>query len=217
MNEILACFLAALGGYLLGTSNMAIYLAKAKHVDLSKGSGNPGTSNAMILMGWKAGVLTGLHDIGKGMLAVYLAKWLLPALPYAAPIAGAACVLGHMYPFYRRFRGGKGFATYLGVIGGLNFGFAWILGAVIILLVLLTDYIVVGTLTTMIVYPVFCVIQHQIVPAVLMGLLSLIIIWKHRENIVRILNGTEIGLRSASRGDHRQKQPAAGTETEESE
>lgn len=66
-------------GYLLGCSNMALYLSKAKGVDLrAAGSGNLGASNAMILMGWGAGIAVGVHDIGKSVLAVVLARWLFP-------------------------------------------------------------------------------------------------------------------------------------------
>ena len=88
MNPIIAYPIVVLLGYLLGTCNLALLLAKLKHVDLSAGSGNPGASNAMILMGWKAGILVGLHDIGKAALAVALARWLFPELPYAGGVAG---------------------------------------------------------------------------------------------------------------------------------
>ena len=78
----MACFLVILLGYLLGCSNMAWYLAKWNHADLrSGGSGNLGASNATVLLGWKAGVLVGLHDIGKSALAVFLAQLIFPELP----------------------------------------------------------------------------------------------------------------------------------------
>lgn len=97
-------------GYLLGCSNMAVYLAAAQNVDLrSGGSGNPGASNALILMGWRAGLLAGAHDIAKAVLAVLLCRLLFPAVPLAGALSGAACVVGHMFPFYMRFHGGKGF------------------------------------------------------------------------------------------------------------
>ena len=113
-------------GYLLGCSNLAWFLAKARGVDIrGKGSGNPGASNAMILMGWKSGILVALHDIGKAALAVFLAQRLFPTLPLAGEAAGAACVLGHLYPFYLRFRGGKGFASYLGMTAMLNWRHCW--------------------------------------------------------------------------------------------
>ena len=72
-------------GYLLGCSNMAVYLAAAQNVDLrSGGSGNPGASNALILMGWRAGLLAGAHDIAKAVLAVLLCRLLFPAVPRRA-------------------------------------------------------------------------------------------------------------------------------------
>lgn len=192
-------------GYLLGCSNMAWYLAKSKGVDIrGKGSGNPGASNAMILMGWKAGVLVGLHDIGKAALAVLICRGLFPSLPLAGEIAGAACVLGHLFPFYLGFRGGKGFASYLGAVAALNWRFALGLGVAIILLVLVTDYMVVGTMTTVISYPVYNLLIRHFWSALVLALVSLLIVYKHRENFKRILNGTEIGLRRANRGDYRE-------------
>lgn len=92
--------LIALTAYLLGCSNMAIYLGKLRKVDLRGGSGNPGASNAAILMGWRAGILVAVHDIGKGFLAVFLARLLFPALPGAGEVGGISCVLGHIFPFY---------------------------------------------------------------------------------------------------------------------
>ncbi|MBQ1602699.1 MAG: glycerol-3-phosphate acyltransferase, partial [Oscillospiraceae bacterium] len=130
-------------GYLLGTSNMAVYLAALKGDDLrAHGSGNPGASNAMLLWGWKAGVIVGIHDIGKAMLAVYLAERLFPDVAFAGVAAGVACVIGHMFPFYLRFHGGKGFASYLGMTLALNWKFALGLCIAILIITLVTDYIV---------------------------------------------------------------------------
>ena len=99
--------LIILVGYFLGCSNMAFYLAKVRKADLrSSGTGNLGASNAVVLLGWQAGVLTAIHDIGKASLAVLLAKWLFPELEYAGAAAGVACVLGHIFPFWLNFRGG---------------------------------------------------------------------------------------------------------------
>ena len=207
MNPVDAYLLAALIGYLLGSSNMAIYVAKLKGVDLrAGGSGNPGASNAVTLMGWKAGVLVGIHDIGKAVLAVWLCSRLFPASPHSGVVAGAACVLGHIFPFYMRFRGGKGFAAYLGMIAALNWRFALAVGVAIVLIVLVTDYIVLSTMTTVVSFPVLCAVSHNFVAAALVCLVSLVIIYKHRANLVRICLGTEIGVRAAGRGEHRVKQ-----------
>ena len=87
--------------YIIGTSSMSFYLAKLNNVDIrNHGSKNLGASNAMILMGWKAGILVGIHDIGKAFLAVYLMKYFFPDVLYVKEIAGVACVIGHIFPFY---------------------------------------------------------------------------------------------------------------------
>ncbi|MBQ5442866.1 MAG: glycerol-3-phosphate acyltransferase [Oscillospiraceae bacterium] len=191
-------------GYLLGTSNMAVYLAALKGDDLrAHGSGNPGASNAMLLWGWKAGVIVGIHDIGKAVLAVYLAERLFPDVAFAGVAAGVACVIGHMFPFYLRFHGGKGFASYLGMTLALNWKFALGLCIAILVITLVTDYIVLGTMTTVISFPAYCALTHNIIMALILCIASGIIIYKHRGNLVRIYRGTEIGLRSANRGDHR--------------
>ena len=86
--------MVALGGYLLGCSSMALYISKLKKVELrDKGSKNLGASNAAVLLGWGAGITVAVHDIAKAVLAVVLARLLLPDLAYAGAVAGAACVL----------------------------------------------------------------------------------------------------------------------------
>lgn len=195
-------------GYFLGCSNMAVYIAKLKKVDLrSNGSGNPGTSNAVILMGWKIGILVGLHDIGKAYLAVALAKLLFPELAAVAEVAGIACVLGHIFPFYLKFKGGKGFASYIGMTLALNWKFALIVMVVVAFITLVTDYLVLGTFTTILAVPVYMGIATKSLLAVLILCVgTAVIFYKHRENMVRLYKGTEIGLRSTARGDHRVKQ-----------
>ena len=88
--DSMAYILAVIGGYLLGCPNMALYLAKKKNVDLrAGGSGNLGASNATTLMGWGYGITVTLHDIGKALLAVLLAKLLFPGLEYAGAAAAS--------------------------------------------------------------------------------------------------------------------------------
>lgn len=191
-------------GYLLGCPNMALILAKLRGVDMrSNGSGNPGASNAMILMGWRAGILVGLFDIGKGLAAVLLARWLYPSAELAGAVAGVGCVLGHMFPFYLRFKGGKGFASYLGMALAMNWKFALILFVAVAVITLVTDYIVVGTMTTIVSLPAFYALSSSIAVALILSSASVAIIVKHRENLARICKGTEIGFRSANRGERR--------------
>ena len=198
---------AALGGYLMGCSNMALYLSKLKKVDLrSGGSGNLGASNAVILMGWGAGVLTAIHDIGKSFLAVVLFRMLLPELEYAGAVAGVACVLGHIYPFYLKFRGGKGFASYLGMTIGLSWKISIVVLLLVVVVTLITDYIVAATTTTIVIVPIWLgIATHSLLLALILLIATAVIAWKHRENYVKMYNGTEIKFRAAGRGDHRVK------------
>ena len=196
-----------LAAYLIGCSNMAFYLAKWKNVDLkSGGSGNLGASNAVILMGWTSGALVAVHDVGKAVLAVLLARLLFPALPNIGAVAGVACVLGHIFPFYMRFRGGKGFASYLGMTLALNWKLALFAMIVVVIVTLVTDYLVLGTATTITVVPLFLgYANHSLILALILCVATAVIFYKHRENFVRIRKGTEIGLRSAAKGKHRVK------------
>lgn len=194
-------------GYLLGCSNMAKYIASVKKVDLSAGgSGNPGASNAVILMGWGAGVLTAVHDIGKSALAVILARMLYPEAAYIGAVAGVASVMGHIYPFWMKFRGGKGFASYLGMTIALHWKFAIVVLLLVVAATLITDYIVAGTTTTIIVVPIgLGLLTSSLILPLILLIGSLTIAWKHKDNYVRMMSGTEIGFRSAGRGEHRVK------------
>ena len=193
--------------YILGSSNMAKYIAAAKKVDLSAGgSGNPGASNAVILMGWGAGVLVAVHDIGKSALAVVLARMLFPDLPHIGAAAGVAAVLGHIYPFWMKFKGGKGFASYLGMTIALHWKFAIAVLLLVVAVTLITDYIVAATTTTIIIVPIGLVLlTHSLILPLILLIASAIIAWKHKENYVRMYNGTEIRFRKAGRGDYRVK------------
>ena len=194
-------------GYLLGCSNMAKYIAAMKKVDLSAGgSGNPGASNAVILMGWSAGVLVAIHDIGKAALAVILARLMFPGAPLIGAAAGVAAVLGHIYPFWMKFKGGKGFASYLGMTIALHWKFAIAVLLLVVVVTLITDYIVAATTTTIVLVPIGLGIltQSLILPLILL-IASLVIAWKHKDNYVRMYNGTEIRFRKAGRGDYRVK------------
>lgn len=197
--------LVILAAYLLGSSNMALYISKIKKVDArAGGSGNLGASNATILMGWGAGVTVAVHDIGKSALAVILARLVFPELPFIGTVAGVASVLGHIFPFYLRFRGGKGFASYLGMTLALNWKLALVVMALVLVVTLITDYIVMGTTLTIVSVPVYMgIAEHSLLLALMLCIASLVIIYKHRMNYVRIWKGTEIGLRSVAKGKHR--------------
>lgn len=191
--------LTVLLAYCLGCSNMALYLSKLNKVDLrAGGSGNLGAANATILLGWKAGVLTAVHDAGKALLSVLLARLLCPGSELMAAAAGIACVLGHIFPAPMKFRGGKGFAPYVGMTLALHWKFALVVLAVVALITLLTDYIVLGTTATVLMVPSYLGWTRQdlwLAGVLLIG--TVVILCKHRENYVRIWAGTEFRTRAA--------------------
>ena len=204
MTKILLYIAILLLAYLMGCSNMALYLSRYKGVDLrAAGSGNLGASNAMVLMGWGPGVIVAVHDIGKALLAVVLARHFGQGLPFIGAAAGVACVLGHMFPFFLRFRGGKGFASYLGMTLALNWKFALLVMVIVALVTFISDYIVVGTVTTVVLVPAYMAFTHGLYFSAILCIATAAILIKHRENYVRIYRGTEIGLRKANRGEHR--------------
>lgn len=200
-------FLAILCGYLLGCSNMALYLSFLKKVDLrSGGSKNLGASNAMLLMGWGSGILVAVHDIGKSVLAVIAAQLVFPELEHIGAVAGVASVLGHIFPFYLKFKGGKGFASYLGMTLALNWKFAIVVLVLVVIVTLITDYIVAATTTTIVIVPLYMGVAAQsMVLSLILLIATAVIGFKHRENYVRMYKGTEPGFRAAGRGSHRMK------------
>ena len=193
--------------YIIGSSSMSFYLGKLNGVAINKtGSKNLGASNTMALLGWKAGIIVGLHDILKAVLVVMVARYVYGDLFAIGEVAGVSCILGHIFPFYLKFKGGKGFASYVGMTLALNWKFALILILIIVVLVLITDYIVAGTFSTMLLVPIILgIINSSFIIFGILALASIVMLFKHKENIMRLANGTEVGLRSANRGEHRVK------------
>ena len=200
-------FYVTLMGYLLGCSNMAYWLSLINHVDIRKnGSGNLGASNATVLLGWRAGVIVAVHDIGKAVLAVCLAKWMFPELQYAAATAGVATVMGHIFPFYLKFKGGKGLASFLGAVAMLNWKVGLAMVILLVLITLVTDFIALGTISVSVIAPVgIWLMTGKFVVPLILCVATVVMVCKHMENVRRIYNRTEIGLRSTAKGENRMK------------
>ncbi len=189
-------------GYLIGSSSMSFYISKAKKVNLKEeGSKNLGASNTLALMGKKAGLAVLVHDVLKSFLVITIIR-LCMHIPYnqvgwLLAIGGVFAVVGHIFPFYLKFKGGKGFASYIGVVMGLDWRL--FLGIVVLIVVaaFITDYIVAGTFSTITVAPIYFLIRQEWLVAVILLAGSLLILYKHRENIVSIKNGKEMKVRSA--------------------
>lgn len=191
MIDALKYILIAVAAYLLGSFSTGILVAKkAGHDIRSEGSKNTGASNALRILGIKGGALVFLGDFIKAGLAVELG-WLLMGL-YGAMLGGLCVVLGHNWPVFFGFKGGKGIACSTAV---LLFTFPWqaVIAIVLCLLVIwLTRYISVGSLTMLFVFSVLLLITCPFLPQSTWALLLLALgTYRHRANLVRLKNGTE--------------------------
>lgn len=190
--------------YLLGSISPSYVIAMAKKKDIrGNGSGNLGASNTAILLGLKWGIFVGAVDILKAFIPVAILKYAFPEYEYGAAIAAVCAVLGHMFPFYLKFKGGKGTATYFGAMLGLSpLAFCGI-GLIFLIVTYLTDYIVIGTFVMIILFPIYLLIFDNIYVMAIMCIASFMVAFKHRANIVRIIKKEEIGLRAAVSGKHK--------------
>ena len=184
----------ALIGYLVGTVNPSYLLGRIKGTDIrEQGSGNAGGSNALIVFGKIAGVLCSLFDIAKAFAAVLLARQLFPGFPQALAVTGCAVILGHIFPFYMKFRGGKGLACLGGVILAYDWRLFLIMLAAEIVLTLVTDYICFVAPTASAAFAVIYALQTKdFVGAAVLAVAAAVIFVKHLRNFKRIREGTEI-------------------------
>lgn len=189
--------------YLIGSSSMSFYISRFKKINLKeKGSKNLGASNTLAIIGKKAALAVLVHDVLKSFFAI-LAVRILFDIPYnevhwLLAAVGVAAVVGHIFPFYLRFKGGKGFATYIGLIFGLDWRLFLAVVVLIFVVAFITDYIVAGTFSTIAAGPVYyALIQPNLWVALIVTVGSLVILWKHRENIKNLKNGKEMKIRSA--------------------
>lgn len=184
--------LAGLGGYLLGSVPFGIVLARLFGLgDLRKiGSGNIGATNVLRTGNKLAALLTLLLDSGKGAVAVALTYWLTYD-PFAGLAAGFWAVMGHTFPVWLKFQGGKGVSTTLGVLLAI----AWPVGlaaiATWLVVAAVLRYSSLAALVALAMAPVYAWFLATPQHALLAGLLAVLTWARHHENIRRLLNGTE--------------------------
>ncbi|MEX2586227.1 MAG: glycerol-3-phosphate 1-O-acyltransferase PlsY [Balneolaceae bacterium] len=199
--------------YLVGSVPSSLWVGRLwKSVDVREhGSGNAGATNAFRVLGWKAGIVVLLLDFAKGFLATAVISqlaWEIGSGP-VAPIAweansflliscGVMAVLGHMYPIYASFNGGKGAATAAGMLYGIEPVSITITLVIFIGVILITRYVSLGSMVASFCYPLtqfamVWIFDWVIDPSVLIfsSALALFIIVKHHANIRRLWNGTE--------------------------
>lgn len=187
---------AIVAAYLLGSVPGGLLLGRIFGVELrASGSGSAGATNALRTHGPAFGGAVFVFDAAKGVVAAWIFPWLAPASGAWLPEAcGAAAVIGHVFPVWFGFRGGKGFATALGVIGVVSpLALAPVLGIWIVVLVL-SGWVSLATLAGIFVYPVFSAALPGLHRPALLALaffLAFFLLFTHRENLRRLLAGTE--------------------------
>lgn len=190
VNEVLA----SLAGYLLGSVSFAIAVSRLMRLPdpRSYGSKNPGATNVLRTGRKLAAVLTLAGDALKGFVAVLLA---LIYLPESAPYVGLAAFLGHLYPVYHRFQGGKGVATAAGVLFGLD---AWLgLGSLATFAVIAAffRYVSLASMVAAVFAVFFCwFLKLGDATTAAIAVMAALLVWRHRENIRRLVAGTESKL-----------------------
>ncbi|MGO5052116.1 glycerol-3-phosphate 1-O-acyltransferase PlsY [Lachnospiraceae bacterium LCP25S3_G4] len=195
-------------GYLLGMIQTGYIYGKINHIDIRQyGSGNAGTTNALRTLGWKAGVITFVGDCFKCILAVIVVRMIfksshIVSLDLLCLYAGFGAVLGHNFPFYLKFKGGKGIAATAGILLAVKPWMAIIPIIVFIIIVICTKYVSVGSIALVILFFIEMVLCGQFGRLqgtqaelyeiyVISAILMILAIYKHKANIRRLLNGTE--------------------------
>ena len=191
--------LAVIGSYLLGSVSFAIVVSRLMRLPdpRSYGSKNPGATNVLRTGKRVAAALTLAGDASKGFMAVFLVGLALPA---AAPLAGLAAFLGHLFPLYHRFQGGKGVATAAGVLFGLD----WRLGlgtvATWLIIVAFLRYSSLAALVAAVFAPFFAALLFGLGASFgVVLVMAALLVWRHRENIARLIAGAESRIGAKTR------------------
>ncbi|MFD2115977.1 glycerol-3-phosphate 1-O-acyltransferase PlsY [Paenibacillus yanchengensis] len=185
--------IAIIASYLLGSISFSIVYARLfKGIDIRQhGSGNAGATNTLRILGKGPGILVFLLDFAKGTVAVLLGYW-LSTNEWVPVLCGLAAIIGHNWPIWFRFKGGKGIATTVGAMAALAFWPALIAGILTIILIAITKYVSVGSLLFATLTPIFVAIFNFSWP--LFGgtlIICLFAFVRHRSNIVKLLQGKE--------------------------
>lgn len=193
-------------GYLLGSINFGVVVSKGLyHEDVrTKGSGNAGTTNILRTYGKKAAALTLAGDMAKGAVAVYLCHWGVAALTgadlngvYAGYLAAIGAVCGHLWPVWFGFKGGKGIAVAAGAILASDPVVLLALLVVFFAIALTTRIVSLASVTVAVLYPILALLwswhtqRSLLFTGVCTVLMAVLVVWMHRANIQRLMNGTE--------------------------
>ena len=195
IGKIVVCLML---GYAFGCFSTGYFVGKLHHIDIRQyGSGNAGTTNALRTLGKKAGAMTFAGDVLKCIIPILLVRYLFFAgveyLPLLVLYTAVGVVLGHNYPFYLRFKGGKGIAAMAAAILMFDVRLAGIALLLFVVVVAVTRYVSVGSLLVSALFPIWVAITYSgnIHMLCVSALFTISAFYMHRANIKRLMNGTE--------------------------
>lgn len=198
MTDVIQVIAVIIISYLLGSLNFALILSQLIYKEdiRNYGSKNAGTTNMMRIYGKKAALFTIIGDITKGIIAIIISRiiWDASICPY---VAGLACIIGHVLPVFYKFKGGKGVATGAAIVLMINPTIFLIMISIFILIVVFTKYVSLASCMTALSFPLLIYIieinnTQQCVPILILSIsMILLIIYKHRTNIKRLIKGQE--------------------------
>ncbi len=194
MSEYYSILIAVVAGYLVGTINPAYIISRFKGFDIRKmGSRNAGGSNALITMGKMIGIFCILFDIFKAFGIIKAMVYLFPEVKSIFAFTSTACIMGHMFPVFMNFKGGKGLAC----IGGSIMAYSVLLFVILfiseLILAVVVDYMCVAPITVSILYPIiYAWSEDYWISLLIFAFVSVAMLSKHMENLKRIKQGTEL-------------------------
>ena len=196
MNQMFFYSVLILGSYVIGSISFAVVVSQAMRLPdpHSYGSGNPGATNVLRTGNKVAALLTLLGDAAKGYVAIAIARFLVGVEvdSWVLPLAAIAAFVGHLFPVFHGFKGGKGVATALGILLGLD----WVLGLATLstwlIVAVFMRYSSLAALIAALFAPLYFIFLFGVQPmAAAVAAMSALLIWRHKANIQKLLNGTE--------------------------
>ncbi|MCR5421059.1 MAG: glycerol-3-phosphate acyltransferase [Lachnospiraceae bacterium] len=196
---VVGVLIAIITGYFIGCINLSYFISRVKGFDIREhGSGNAGASNVVITVGKKAGLFVALFDIFKAYFAIRVVRMLFPGFFVLGAITAVSVILGHIFPFYMGFKGGKGFASLGGSVLALDYRMFFVLLIMTIFVVCITNYICFGPTSVSIVFPILYGYSYRenggFYAAFILFISTAAIIYRHIENFRRIREGNELKL-----------------------
>jgi len=195
----LKLILVALIGYLLGSINTSILVGRFYGIDVRNyGSGNAGATNTLRILGKKAAILVSVGDMLKGIISALIGLWIINDIEGIGQLGvmagGAAAIIGHNWPLYFKFKGGKGILTTFSVALMMDWRIALVLMGIFIIVVAITRYVALGSIIGCALFPVISIIpvfDKSFVFTLFALIVGLLGITRHHANIKRILEGIE--------------------------